>query len=116
MASTTAFLSALSDLCTQTVGVRAKSSRNNYGEPVYAGSATSYSAYVQRVNKSSSDLERDDAVAEWVAYIPSSTLSVGIDDEVEYPTSVIRPVVEVDYRYDEHGQQFVIVSIGKGGR
>lgn len=114
MATATAFLSALSGLCTQTVGVRAKSSRNNYGEPVYAGSATSYSAYVQRVNTSSADVERDDSVAEWVAYIPSATLTIGIDDEVEYPASVIRPVVKVDYRYDEHGQQFVIVSIGKG--
>lgn len=116
MASSTAFLSALSDLCTQTVGVRAKASRNNYGEPVYSGSATSYSAHVQRVNKSSADVGRDDAVAEWVAYIPSSTLTVGLDDEIEYPSSVIRPVVEVDYRYDEHGQQFVVVSIGRGGR
>ncbi|MGA1036647.1 MAG: hypothetical protein ACO3VQ_02430 [Ilumatobacteraceae bacterium] len=114
MATATAFLSALSGLCTQTVGVRAKSSRNNYGEPVYSGSATSYSAYVQRVNSSNADVERDDSVAEWVAYIPSSTLTISIDDEVEYPSSVIRPVVKVDYRYDEHGQQFVIVSIGKG--
>lgn len=113
MASATAFLSSLKGLCTQIVGVRAKSSRNNYGEPVYVGSATTYSAYVQRANVSNADVERDDAVAEWVAYIPSSTLAVGIDDEVEYPTSVIRPVVKVDYRYDEHGQQFVIVSIGK---
>ena len=113
MAATTAFLSSLSDLCTQTVGIRAQASRNNYGEPTYAGSATTYSAYVQRVNSSSADLERDDSVAEWVAYIPSATLSVGIDDEVEYPTSVIRPVVKVDYRYDQHGQQFVVVSIGK---
>ena len=112
--TTTAFLSAFSGLCNQTVGVRAKSSRNNYGEPVYAGSATTYSAYVQRVNKASSDLEQDEAVAEWIAYIPSATLSIGLDDEVEYPTSVIRPVVKVDYRFDEHGQQFVVVSIGKG--
>lgn len=112
--TTTAFLSAFSGLCNQTVGVRAKSSRNNYGEPVYSGSATSYSAYVQRVNKSNSDLERDGVVAEWVAYIPSSTLTVGLDDEIEYPTAVIRPVVKVDYRYDEHGQQFVVVSIGAG--
>jgi hypothetical protein len=116
MAAATAFLSALSGLCTQTVGVRAKSGFNNYGEATYSGAATTYSAYVQRVNKSSADVERDDAVAEWVAYIPSATLTVGIDDEVEYPTSVIRPVVEVDYRYDEHGQQFVVVSIGRASR
>lgn len=81
---------------------------------MYAGSATTYSAYVQRVNKASSDLEQDEAVAEWIAYIPSATLSIGLDDEVEYPTSVIRPVVKVDYRFDEHGQQFVVVSIGRG--
>lgn len=116
MTAATAFLSALSGLCTQTVGVRTKAGTNNYGEPTYSGFATTYSAYVQRVNRSSADLERDDAVAEWVAYIPSSTLTVGLDDEVEYPSSVIRPVVEVDYRYDEHGQQFVVVAIGRGNR
>ena len=116
MAAATSFLTALSGLCRQTIGVRVQAGRNNYGEPTYSGSATTYSAYVQRLNRSSADLERDDAVAEWVAYIPSSTLTVSIDDEVEYPTSVIRPVVEVDYRYDEHGQQFVVVAIGKGNR
>lgn len=114
MSTATAFLSALSDLCTQSVGVRAKAGFNNYGEATYSGSATTYSAYVQRVNRSSNGSERDDSTAEWIAYIPSSTLTVGIDDEVEYPSSVIRPVVKVDYRYDEHGQQFVIVSIGRG--
>jgi hypothetical protein len=116
MASATAFLSALSGLCTQTVGVRAKAGTNNYGEPTYAGSATSYSAYVQRVNKSSVDVGRDEVIAQWVAYIPSSTLTVGLDDEIEYPSNVIRPVVGVDYRFDENGQQFVVVSIGAGGR
>ena len=114
--SATAFLSALSDLCTQTVKVRAKNARNNYGEATYTGTATSYTAYVQRLNRSSADVEKDDVIAEWVAYIPSSTLAVGIDDEVEYPTGVIRPVVEVDYRFDDRGQQFVVVSIGKGNR
>ena len=114
--SATAFLSALSDLCTQTVKVRALNSRNNYGEATYTGTATSYSAYVQRLNRSSADVEKDDVIAEWVAYIPSATLAVGSDDEVEYPTGVIRPVVEVDYRFDERGQQFVVVAIGRGNR
>ena len=116
MPAATAFLSALSDLCTQTIGVRAQSGRNNYGEATYAGAATTYSAYVQRANTASKDVERDDVVAEWVAYVPSSTLTVGLDDEVEYPTGVIRPVAEVDYRYDEHGQQFVVIYIGRTRR
>lgn len=116
MSSATAFLTALSGLCTQSVGVRAKASLDNYGEAIYSGSATTYPAYVQRVDKSSRDTARDERVVEWVAYIPSSTLTVGLDDEVEYPTSIIRPVVEVDYRFDEHGQQFVVVYIGRGRR
>ena len=116
MPAATAFLSALSGLCNQTVKVRPPTGRNNYGEATYTGTATAYKAYVQRLNRASSDVEKDDIVAEWVAYIPSATLTVGIDDEVEYPTGVIRPVVEVDYRFDERGQQFVVVSIGKGAR
>lgn len=112
----TAFLSSLADLCTQTIKVRALASRNNYGEEQYAGVAASYSAYVQRYASAGRQTDREDTITEWVAYVPSSTLSVGLHDEVEYPTGVIRPVVSVDYRFDEHGQQFVVVSIGKPGR
>lgn len=112
----TAFLDSLAGLCTQTVKVRALASRNSYGEEQYTGNATSYSAYVQRYASTGRQTDREDTIVEWVAYVPSSTLNVGVHDEIEYPTGVIRPVVSVDYRFDEHGQQFVVVSIGKPGR
>ena len=109
----TVFSDSLAGLCTQTVGVRAMSSRNSYGEEQYTGSATSYAAYVQRYTRAGRATDREDTIIEWVAYIPSSTLTLDTHAEVEYPTGVIRPVVAVDYRFDEHGQQFVVVSIGR---
>ena len=108
--TTTAFLTALSDLCTQTVSHRGVS-RNEYGE-TSAVSTDNYSAYVQRVWSADRNLERDGRIVEYKIYIPSSTLLVQVDDEMTVG-GLTRRVIEVDYRYDQHGQQFVVVSTGR---
>jgi hypothetical protein len=112
--ASTAFLTALKPLTTRAVNIRVLSSLNNYGEPQYSGSATSYAAYIEKVTRTNADLERDEKVIEYKAYIPSSTLSVSKDDEIEFPDGSIRPIVEIDERWDEHGKQFVVVSLGDG--
>jgi len=114
MPATTAFLTALKPLAARTVNIRVLSSLNNYGEAQYAGVATSYAAYIQKVTKEDASLERNEKVVEYKAYIPSSTLSLGMDDEVEFPDGSIRPIVEIDERWDEQGKQFVVVSVGAG--
>jgi len=114
MPASTAFLTALKPLAVRPVNITVKSSLNNYGEAQYAGSATEYSAYIQKVTASNADLERDEKVIEYKAYIASSTLSIGMDDKIEFPDGSIRPIVEIDERWDEHGKQFVVVSVGGG--
>ena len=116
MPASTAFLTALKPLATRAVNIRVLSSLNNYGEPQYSGSATSYSAYIEKVTRSNSDLERDEQVIDYKAYVPSSTLSLSMDDEIEFPDGSIRPIVEIDERWDEHGKQFVVISVGSGRR
>jgi len=114
MPASTAFLTALKPLTVRAVNIRVLSSLNNYGEAQYSGSATEYAAYIQKVTVDNADLERNERVIEYKAYIPSSTLSLGMDDEIEFPDGSIRPIVEIDERWDEHGKQFVVVSVGAG--
>ena len=114
MPATTAFLTALKPLAARSVNIRVLSSLNNYGEAQYSGSATSYAAYIQKVTKEDASLERNEKVVEYKAYIPSATLTVGLSDEVQFPDGTIRPVIEVDERWDEQGKQFTVVSLGAG--
>lgn len=113
MSALTLFLDQLKPLATTSVQIRPKASYNNYGEPQYAGSATTYSAYIQYLSVGRRNLEQTEVVAEYQAYIPSSSLSVSLADEVTFPDSTIRPIVAVDVRRDEMGQQFVVLSLGK---
>ena len=108
---TTAFLTALSDLCTQTVTHRSVTGTNNYGE-ASAVSTSNHSAHVQRVWSADRTLEQDGRAVEYKIYIPSSSLTVQVDDEMTV-AGITRRVIEVDFRYDQHGQQFVVVSTGR---
>jgi hypothetical protein len=37
-----------------------------------------------------------------------------LSDEIEFPDGTIRPIIEIDERWDEQGKQFVVVSLGAG--
>lgn len=113
MSALTAFMTELKDLCTNTITYRPKSSLNNYGEIQYSGATTSYVAYIQYLTTNSADLARDEAVAEYKAYIASQSLSPQIWDEFTFPDGTIRPVVSVDLRRDEFGQQMVVIGLGR---
>lgn len=107
----TLFSTALSQLAKQTVTLRTVTRANAYAEESAATTAN-YSAYVQRVNSADRDLENDGKVVEFRAYIPHTTLTVSLNDELTVG-SVTRRIVEVDFRYDEHGQQVVVVGLGR---
>lgn len=111
VSAATAFSAALAGLCTQTITLRTVTRGGAYAEETAATTAN-HSAYVQRVNAADRDLERDGRVIEWRVYIPSTTLTVTLDDEVEL-SGTARRILEVDYRYDENGQQFVVLSVGR---
>ncbi|CAB4145708.1 hypothetical protein UFOVP1219_67 [uncultured Caudovirales phage] len=115
-------MSALTDmsielltLAKQTVTVTAKSSINSYGEPQHAGSPVTYLAYVQRVAASQRDKDDDEKAVEFTAYIPSTTYAPTLDDLLTIG-SITRVVVETDIRFDEFGQQAVVLSLGKARR
>jgi hypothetical protein len=106
------FKTELLDLVNDTVTIRPKSSRNGYGDPVYVGAGTSYPAYVQRVTSLSATLEKQNNIVKYKAYIPSTTLSVGMEDELTFSDGKIRDIIDIDFRRDEWGQQAVILAVG----
>lgn len=116
MSAETQFSIDLLDLARSTVTLKARASVNSYGEAQYSGSGTTYSAYVEKVTKSGRSVDGDEKLIEYRAYIPSTTLSASISDQVTTPDGLVRPVVEVDVRSDEFGQQVVVLSLGSPRR
>lgn len=113
MSVTSSFSNDLEGLATQTVTHRVRSSRNNYGENVYAGAATTYNAYVQQATSADLELQSNDFIVEYRAYIPSTSLEIALGDEVTFADGVVRQIVRVDERFDEYGKQCVVVFLGK---
>lgn len=101
-----------------TVDVRTSSTTNNYGERTFSGSATTYDAYIRQVTETERNVAGDNAVADWVVYIPSDTVTLGLDDELTLPApvSAIRPVLRVDIKKDATGQVGVIAFVGQKSR
>ena len=98
-----------------TVQVRTSSTLNNYGERTFTGSAATYDAYIRQISETERTASTDGAIADWVVYIPSDTVTLEIDDELTLPApvSAIRPVVRVDIKKDPGGQVGVIAFVGQ---
>lgn len=116
MTVTDDFCVALKELARSSITLKTRSSVNTYGEPVYSGSGTTYKAYVQRMTSSDRDDRDDERLVEYKAYIPSTTLNATIFDQAITPDGLTRPIIEVDVRYDQYGQQAVVISLGKSRR
>ena len=96
------------------VSIRTTSTVNNYGERTWTGGTTSYDAYVRRANEADRDVNVDNIDYDYVAYIPSSSLTLSVDDEITLPAplSAIRPIVKVETRKDALGQVAVVAYVG----
>lgn len=105
------FMLDLKDLAVYTVSVKPKSSVNNYGEVQRTGTATDYSCYIHKITVSDRNLTADGSVVEYRVYIASDTYTPGIGDQITF-AGVSRPVVEIDARLDEYGQQFIVLGLG----
>lgn len=111
----TQFLTDLKDLAVYTVNIKPKSSLNNYGEITRSGAGNNYSCYLHKVSTSDRTLTVDGQTIEFRMYIASDSYSPSLDDLVTF-AGVSRPVVEVDVRLDEFGQQFVVLGLGQPRR
>ena len=113
--STVQFLTDIkNDMCPDTVDIRSTSSLNSYGERTFSGGTTSYAAFVEK-----SDVvirnEDEERIAEYKVFIPDASLSIDPEDEITLPApiSAIRPIIKVERRTDNFGQQCVVVYCGR---
>jgi hypothetical protein len=98
-----------------TADIRTTATVNAYGERSYSGGATTYDCYIKRAEASDRDIS-EEAVIEWVVYIPDPSLTLDTEDQLTLPSPVsgTRPVVKVETRKDELGQVAVVAYVGKG--
>ena len=97
-----------------TVQIRTTSTVNNYGERTYSGSATSYDAYIIRVEESRRSADEILRVIVYIAYIPDGTIAADVDSQITLPApiSATRPIVRVNTKRDPLGQVAQVVYVG----
>lgn len=115
MTYATQFCDDLKDLITTTVTVTTQSSINSYGEYQYSGGGTSLPAYIEKISISQRNVTKNDVSIEYRVYILSTTYSPAMTDLVTF-SGVTRPIVEIDVRTDEFGQQAVVLALGEPRR
>lgn len=98
-----------------TVSVRTSSTVNNYGEQSFSGDATSYNAYIRRRLESDRGNINDTVECDFVVYIPDTSLTLNVDDQLTLPApiSATRPIVQVETKRDPNGQVGVIAYVGR---
>ena len=97
-----------------TVQIRTTSTVNNYGERTYSGSATSYDAYIIRVEEARRNVEENLIDVDYIAYIPNATIAVDVTDQITLPApiSATRPIVRVNTKRDPLGQVAQVIYVG----
>lgn len=97
-----------------TVQIRTTSTVNNYGERTYSGSATSYDAYIIRVEESRRSADENLRDIDYIAYIPDGTIAADVDSQITLPApiSATRPIVRVNTKRDPLGQVAQVVYVG----
>ncbi len=97
-----------------TVDIRTTSTANSYGESTFSGAVTTYSAFVRRSTEAERGGRNDEAVVEWIVYIPDDSLVLDVGDELTLPApvSAVRPIVRVDILKTVTGQVAVTAWVG----
>ena len=97
-----------------TVQIRTTSTVNNYGERTYSGSATSYDAYIIRVEESRRSADENLRDIDYIAYIPDGTIAADVDSQITLPAPITatRPIVRVNTKRDPLGQVAQVVYVG----
>jgi hypothetical protein len=97
-----------------TVQIRTTSTVNNYGERTYSGGATTYDAYILRVEEARRSADENLVDVDYIAYIPNATIAVDTDSQITLPAPIseTRPIVRVNTKRDPLGQVAQVVYVG----
>jgi len=101
-----------------TVDIRTTSTTNSYGERTFTGSATSYDAYIMRVEEAQRSVNDDLAMVDYICYIPDSSLTLNVEDQITLPAPIsdTRPIVRVNTKRDPLGQVAVVAYVGSSSK
>jgi len=97
-----------------TVQIRTASTVNSYGERTYSGSATTYDAYIIRVEEARRNADENLIDVDFIAYIPNATIAVDVTGQITLPAPIsdTRPIVRVNTKRDPLGQVAQVVYVG----
>ena len=97
-----------------TVEIRTSSSVNNYGERTYTGGATTYDAYILRVEEARRTADENLVDVDYIAYIPNATIATDTDSQITLPPPIseTRPIVRVNTKRDPLGQVAQVIYVG----
>lgn len=97
-----------------TVSIRTTSTVNSYGERTYSGAATTYDAYIIRVEEARRTADENLSDVDYIAYIPNATITVDITSQITLPAPIseTRPIVRVNTKRDPLGQVAQVIYVG----
>jgi len=97
-----------------TVQIRTTSTVNNYGERTYTGGATTYDAYIMRVEEARRTADENLSDVDYIAYVPNASIAVDVTDQITLPApiSATRPIVRVNTKRDPLGQVAQVIYVG----
>ena len=97
-----------------TVEIRTTSSVNNYGERTYTGGATTYDAYILRVEEARRNADENLIDVDYIAYIPNASIAVDVTGQITLPSPIseTRPIVRVNTKRDPLGQVAQVIYVG----
>ena len=109
------FMPALKvNMTPDTVEIRTTSTVNNYGERTYTGGATSYDAYILRVEEARRNADENLIDVDYLCYIPDASIAVDVTGQITLPSPIseTRPIVRVNTKRDPLGQVAQIIYVG----
>ena len=97
-----------------TVQIRTTSTVNSYGERTYTGGATTYDAYIIRVEEARRNADENLIDVDYICYLPDATVAVDPDGQITLPSHIseTRPIVRVNTKRDPLGQVAQVVYVG----
>ena len=101
-----------------TVQIRTTSTVNNFGERSYTGSATSYDAYIIRVEAARRNADVNLSDVDFICYIPDASIAVDPEGQITLPSpiSATRPIIRVNTKRDPLGQVAQVIYVGKASK
>ena len=97
-----------------TVEIRTTSTVNNYGERTYTGGATTFDAYILRVEEARRSADENLIDVDYLCYIPDASIAVDVTGQITLPSPIseTRPIVRVNTKRDPLGQVAQVIYVG----